>query len=114
MKNFISIPDHLTTKELDKIHPEFFKALGDPTRLALVSYLAEVGKPSTVTEVSSCCGIDFSGVSRHLKILREAGIVKVTKKGRQSFYSLETDKITNTLIGITEILKNLSGEVKKT
>jgi len=95
-------------RQFSQIDPDFFKALGDPVRLALVSYMAHLGKPSTVTEVSGCCGIDFSGVSRHLKILREAGIVTATKRGRKTYYALDTRKSKATLNRLAEILGNIS------
>jgi len=95
-------------RDTSPFDPDFFKALGDPVRLALVLYMAHLGKPSTVTEVSGCCGIDFSGVSRHLKILREAGIVTATKKGRKTYYALDTGKSKATLNRLAEILGNFS------
>jgi DNA-binding transcriptional ArsR family regulator len=108
MAKSIPIPARLAPKKLDKLRPEFFKALGDPVRLAIVAHMAQQGEPSTVTAVSGCCGIDFSGVSRHLKILREAGIVKAEKRGRETFYSLQTGKITKTLRGLSDILERMA------
>ncbi len=101
-------PKNPNAARFAELDPDFFKALGDPVRLALVSYMAHLGKPSTVTEVSGCCGIDFSGVSRHLKILREARIVTATKQGRKTYYALDTQKSKATLNRLAEILGNIS------
>jgi ArsR family transcriptional regulator, arsenate/arsenite/antimonite-responsive transcriptional repressor len=108
MASTISIPLGPDPTQFGELNPDFFKALGDPVRLALVAYLAHLGKPSTVTEVSGCCGVDFSGVSRHLKILREAGIVTAEKRGRKTYYALDADKITSSLHGLSDILEALS------
>jgi DNA-binding transcriptional ArsR family regulator len=77
--------------------PELFRALADPTRIALVVRLATGGAPQTVTEVSSCCGVHLSGVSRHLAILRDAGVVQVEKEGREARYRLDCAGLSATL-----------------
>ncbi len=96
-----------STAPLTQVDPEFFKALGDPMRLALVGYMAQLGKPSSVTEVSSCCGIDFSGVSRHLKVLRDAGIVSAEKRGRETFYKLNVESLATTFRALSDMLEGL-------
>ena len=74
-----------------------FRALGDPTRVSLVVRLATGGAPQTVTEVSSCCGVHLSGVSRHPAILRDAGVVQVEKEGREARYRLDSAALTAAL-----------------
>jgi len=100
--------EKLDAAQFPDINPDFFKALGDPVRLALVAYMAHLGKPSTVTEVSGCCGIDFSGVSRHLKILRQAGIVTAQKQGRETYYALDAGATKATLDRLSKIIGNIS------
>lgn len=87
-----------------RLDPEVFRALGDSVRLALVARLANSAQPLTVTEVSSCCGVHFSGVSRHLKILRAAGIVTAEKDGREVRYTLEGEALAATLRAIADAL----------
>ncbi len=70
------------------LEPRLFRALSDPNRLALLSRLAMSAEPRTVGELESCCPIDLSVVSRHLAILRDAGVVTARKQGRQVFYSV--------------------------
>ena len=65
-----------------------FKALGHPTRLFIVE---ELGKTERcVCELTEMVGADISTVSRHLSVLRNAGIVNGEKRGLQVFYSLKT------------------------
>jgi DNA-binding transcriptional ArsR family regulator len=70
---------------------EFFKALADPNRLALVERLADCCASITVTDASSCCEVDLSVVSRHLKILLSSGIVQAERRGREVRYTLDQE-----------------------
>ncbi len=84
------------------MEPAFFQALADPNRLALLCQLAGCGRACTVSELSACCPIDLSVVSRHLAILRDAGLVEATRSGRQVHYSVNFDLVTGTLRGLAD------------
>lgn len=58
----------------------FFQALGDPTRLAVVRLLR--AREQTVGELVLALAVPQPKVSRHLKVLRDAGLVVSTKEGR--------------------------------
>jgi ArsR family transcriptional regulator len=75
----------------------FFKALCDPNRAALLARLVECCKPCTVSEIARCCPTDISVVSRHLGLLREAGIVTGERKGREVYYSVRYSELVDTL-----------------
>jgi len=62
------------------------KALAHPTRLFMIEELAD--KSYCVKELTEMVGLDISTVSKHLSILKNAGLVNVEKKGKQVFYSL--------------------------
>ncbi|MHC4991281.1 MAG: ArsR/SmtB family transcription factor [Planctomycetota bacterium] len=79
------------------LSPRFFRALGDPNRVALVLTLARWCRPCTVTEMTCCLPVDFSVVSRHLSVLRDAGIVHAEKRGKQVFYSVDHEALAHTL-----------------
>lgn len=61
-------------------------ALGDPTRRQLFEYLRQ--GPCSVTELISIVPISQPAVSQHLRVLREARLVNVEKRGQQRIYSL--------------------------
>jgi DNA-binding transcriptional ArsR family regulator len=63
--------------------------LADPTRRAIVETLAE--RPRAVGEITELVGIQQSGVSRHLRILGEAGFVNLKKEGTRHIYELRTE-----------------------
>ena len=65
---------------------EIFKALGHPARLAMVVALGDGER--CVCELRELVGSDMSTVSKHLTVLRHAGLVDAEKRGKQMFYSL--------------------------
>ena len=86
--------------------PEFFKALADESRLTLLARLALAARPLTVTEVGSCCGVHISGVSRHLALLKQAGLVSARKVGREVTYQLEFERTVVTLRQLADALES--------
>jgi DNA-binding transcriptional ArsR family regulator len=67
-----------------------FETLADPTRLRLVEALMAGERP--VNELVRLVNIQQSGVSRHLRILSEAGFVTARAEGQQRLYSLKADR----------------------
>jgi DNA-binding transcriptional ArsR family regulator len=87
------------------IDPKFFKALGDPNRIAIVARLARCCGSYTVSRVAECCTIDLSVVSRHLVALRDAGIVDVEKRGKEVYYSVRFPEIAKTLRALADAIE---------
>ncbi len=73
----------------------FFKALGDRTRLTIVGCLLK--HDHCACDFSEIAGKDQTTISRHLKILLEAGILRYEKDGRYVIYSLQDDMMKETL-----------------
>ena len=68
------------------LRAKVFKAMGHPTRLFI---LDELGKNKRcVYELTQMVEADTSTVSKHLSVLKEAGLVETEKKGTQIFYRL--------------------------
>ena len=63
-----------------------FKALGHPSRLLMVDALREGVK--CVCELQALVGDDMSTISKHLAVLREAGVVSAEKRGTSIYYRL--------------------------
>ena len=76
---------------------ELLNALGEFNRLSLVYKLCECQQPQNVMCLCNCCNVDASVVSRHLKTLAQAGILKLNKKGRERIYSLDRAHVVNEL-----------------
>ena len=94
----------------EQLDPEFFRAFCDPARIALVAHLAASCRPMTVTEASTCCGIHISGVSRHLAVLRRAGVLNAHKNGREVYYELDTASLAGNLRSIADALETCTAE----
>jgi len=68
------------------VHIDSFEILADPTRRRIVDVLRS--GECAVNDIVERVDIHQSGVSRHLRILSEAGFVQVRPEGSQRFYSL--------------------------
>jgi ArsR family transcriptional regulator len=69
-----------------KARARIIKALGHPSRLLIVDELSRGER--CVCELTRMIGADVSTVSRHLSVLKTAGIVQDDKRGSQVFYRL--------------------------
>ena len=67
-------------------------AIADPTRRALLLRLADEGERN-VTELLKPFSISQPAVSKHLRILREAGLVRSRKEGRLRLYEVEANRL---------------------
>ncbi len=79
----------------DDISVKIFKALGHPIRLKIVKFL--LSKPRCVCELNKNFEYSQANLSQHLKILREAGILKNEKVGVEMHYSVNLKGIETLL-----------------
>ena len=89
----------------DRLRPELFKALGDATRLEVLGRLISTPEPQTVSEIADCCGVHLSGVSRHLAMLRDAGIVRSEKVGREVRYEMDSQTLIQALRELADAIE---------
>jgi DNA-binding transcriptional ArsR family regulator len=89
----------------DLLDAELFKALGEPTRLKLLSCLAKCGRACSVTELTECCAVDISVVSRHLGVLEKAGVLTATKQGRTVFYEVRYKHLTEAFRALAKAIE---------
>jgi DNA-binding transcriptional ArsR family regulator len=68
-----------------------FAALGDETRLQLISRLS--GGPASIATLTVGSGITRQAVAKHLRVLAGAGLVRGTRSGRQSMWALERKQL---------------------
>ena len=79
------------------------KALAHPTRLFLVDALTHGER--CVCDLTALVGADISTVSKHLSILRNAGIIADDKRGAQVFYQLKTPCVLNFFSCVESVLR---------
>ncbi len=75
------------TRNLFRDRAAVMKALAHPTRLFIVDQLGK--RETCVCELATMTGADMSTVSKHLLILKSAGIVEDDKRGLQVFYRIK-------------------------
>ncbi len=93
-----------------RLSAAFFRALSDPNRLALLCQLSGCGRPCTVSELSRCCTVDLSVVSRHLAALRDAGLIEATKRGREVRYAVRYRFVIDTLRSVADAVESCCRE----
>ena len=64
-----------------------FRAVADPTRRAVLEYL--LGRPHGVNELAEHFDVSRPAISKHLRILREARVVRERREGRNRIYELD-------------------------
>ena len=67
------------------------QALGDPNRRAVLEILRD--HPADVSELADALPIARPGVSRHLRVLREAGLVTVRQEAQRRIYSVRAEAL---------------------
>jgi ArsR family transcriptional regulator len=85
-----------------EISPRFFKALCDDNRLAILRWLGEKGQACAVRDIACCCDVDLSVVSRHLALMREAGILRAEKRGKEVLYSVDAQSVVRLLRSLAD------------
>jgi ArsR family transcriptional regulator len=82
-------------EEINLLHARVCKGLADPNRILLLYTLAE--QPHTVNELAEALNLLQPTVSRHLKVLRERGMVTAQREGQSVKYTLGDERIVQAL-----------------
>ncbi|MBU4212801.1 MAG: metalloregulator ArsR/SmtB family transcription factor [Verrucomicrobia bacterium] len=90
-----------------KIRSEILKALAHPVRVLIVDALT--GGDRCVCELNALVDIDQSNISRHLAVLKRAGIIADRRDGMRVFYRLKAPCILKALKCAVEVMKNDAG-----
>jgi DNA-binding transcriptional ArsR family regulator len=69
-----------------------FAALGDETRLRLVERLCHEG-PASITHLSRDAPITRQAITKHLRVMQNAGLVRCSRRGRESYWELDQRKL---------------------
>jgi len=80
-------------KYIIQIKAEDFKALGDPTRLKILHLLSSTKGYLCVCALADKIGITQPAASQHLKILKNVGLVKSSRKGYYVHYSINPNTL---------------------
>ena len=102
-----SMMEHVRMNEQEKTlyaaKAAVLKALAHPTRLWMAEQLA--GGEKCVCEFVNAVDFDFSTISKHLAVLKQAGIVEDEKRGKQVFYRLKVPCMLQFMGCVEAVLK---------
>lgn len=84
------------------------KALADPTRREILQLLKK--GPSTAGEIAGQFPISGAAISRHLAVLKEADLVRDTRKGKQICYQLNASVLEETLLWMMDLQEGKKDE----
>ncbi len=102
--HIMPIEPSLIDKQEIQRYSQIFKALGHPSRLLIAQRLSQ-GK-CCVCELTELVGADISTVSKHLSVLRNAGIVSSEREGVKIHYQLELPCLGTFLSCVQNFLRN--------
>jgi DNA-binding transcriptional ArsR family regulator len=69
-----------------------FAALGDPTRLTLLTRLGD-GSPLSIARLTDSSTITRQAITKHLRVLQDAGLVRAVRRGRENLFELEPEPL---------------------
>lgn len=95
-------------KQRFEIRATVAKAMGHPTRLFIIDQLA--GGERCVCQLTDMIKADVSTVSRHLSVLRNAGIIRDEKRGKQVFYTLACTCVLDFFSCMETVIRAQSGQ----
>jgi DNA-binding transcriptional ArsR family regulator len=96
------------TRDRFEARARIIKALAHPARLFMVDQLARGER--CVYELTQMVGSDMSTVSKHLSLLKEAGIVQDKKRGAQVYYALRCPCVTDFFNCVETIIRSRARE----
>ena len=79
-----------------------FAALGDETRIKLVARLS-AGGPASIAQLTAGSGVTRQAVAKHLRVLAGAGLVKGIRRGRESEWKLEPQRLEDARRSLEQI-----------
>ncbi len=90
--------------EVTQLHAEICGGLADPTRIMILYALSNSSK--NVSELCSALDMPQPSISRHLKILREKGMVRTERQGTTVNYSLSDKRLIEALDLLRAVMRN--------
>ena len=91
-------------KEVTQLHADICSALADPRRILLLYAINEL--PRNVSDLAKNVGISQPAASRHLKILRDRGLVNAIRHGSSVEYNLTDQRLIEALDLLRMVLRD--------
>lgn len=99
-QRMLSLAELLPVEESVEAAADVFKQLGDPTRLKVFWLLCHCEE--CVVNIAAAIGMSSPAVSHHLKVLRSAGLIVGTRRGKEVYYTARDGAMRDILHGCIE------------
>jgi ArsR family transcriptional regulator len=96
------------TQQINNLHARVCSAISDPHRILLLYAIAE--ETRNVNGLAEAVGISQSAASRHLKVLRDRGIIQSQRDGSQVLYTLTDHRFLKALDLLREVMLDQMAE----
>ncbi|HAL86069.1 MAG TPA: hypothetical protein DCM31_03830 [Deferribacteraceae bacterium] len=97
-RKYMALRD-LNDKELEEVLG-IFKALANPVRLRIARMVCE--RPRYGYEIEEAFDCERTNITKHVNLMKDAGLLKAYKEGRKTLFVLQTGYIKNSLLGCVE------------
>jgi ArsR family transcriptional regulator len=91
-------------EEVTQLHADICSALADPRRILILYAIND--RSTNVTDLANMIGISQPAASRHLKILRDRGLVQATRQGTSVEYSITDQRLIDALDTLLAVLRD--------
>ena len=91
-------------QEISQLEADFCFALSDPNRILMLYALSE--RPLNVTEITHELGLNQPTTSRHLKVMRERGLVQTVRTGTTVTYHLSDPRLIQALDLLRSVMRD--------
>ena len=89
-----------------------FAALGDETRLRLIARMSDAG-PQSIASLADGFDISRQAISKHLRVMNEAGLAKCGRRGREAVWQLEQDGLAEARKFLQAISKDWDDKLRR-
>ena len=94
----------ILAQEVTQLHAEICSAMADPRRILLLYAISE--EPRNVSDLAEFVNISQPAASRHLKILRDRGLVSAVRQGASVEYHLTDTRLIEALNTLRDVLRD--------
>lgn len=99
---YIDVNKLTLSQEINILHANICSAISEPSRILLLYAIQE--KPRNVNGLAEAVEISQSAASRHLKVLKERGLIQANREGANVIYTLTDDRLIQALDLLRDVL----------
>ena len=99
---YVDVNNLTLSQEINQLHANICSAISEPSRILLLYAIKE--KPRNVNGLAEAVEISQPAASRHLKVLKERGLIQANREGSSVIYTLTDDRLIQALDLLREVM----------